>query len=713
MSKFSGVSLTALAVPALLAGLIAAPVAHAADRAALEAPDGGPVPAIIVNGEAGQISPALREGEGRALLDMSLEELLAAEVTSAAKRVQSIGDTAAAIYVIGQEDIANSASHSLSDLLRIAPGMGVYQANGSITSVSARGGDSTYSANMLVMVDGAAIYSSSLAGMFWDQALSPMQDIERIEVIRGPGGTLWGANSINGIINIITRQSVDTQGLRADLRGGVDGQRIELGYGRQLQDDMSLRAYATGLRDRGVDGVNGHTFDNYREAGMFGLRLDAAPSGKDTLVALAEVSGSNYREPRYMLGGASTGYYEYVISEPNNFRTFHTLARWHHRASDRLDFSVQGYFNQFYRTIWGSQLSRDLYDLSVEGHWHPNRRHEFNFGLSGRISRDRLTSGPLVGLRNDAATDRWFNFYLQDDIALLGNALRVTVGSKFEVSNFAGFLAQPALRLFWKAGRHTSVWAGVSRAIRTPQLRERAMESTFPSLQSLPGIPFPVPMLLQYHGQGGTVPEKLTSWEMGLRYSPSPRWMLDVALFYNNYRDLNTATITNQALVGTPGRGFFALVIDATSGNSASGRSWGAEVLIKGRPTGHWMTELSWSFIDMDVQVPAAMRAIVFPLMDAAATTRHQLRWKNGVELTDSVSAGAMLHYVGASNDGRRRPYTDLDLRLTWRPRYNLDLSLVGDNVLHDRHVEMVQTILPTPLVAVPRRIYAEAKVRF
>ena len=706
MKIFAGASLLMLAL---------ATAAHA--QAVSELPADSGMAAEDDGGSTARFNrlDAMRPGdqsEGKALLSLSLEELLASEVTSVAKKPQSSTDSPAAVYVISQDDIARSTAKTVYDLLKMVPGLDVVEATPTLTSVSARGFDSTYSVDMLVMIDGAAIYSSSIAGMFWDQALVPLQDIERIEVIRGPGGTLWGSNSVNGIINIITKQAIDTQGLRADVKAGTTNQRAEFGYARQLSETLSARAYGTYLYDRGLDGTTGHDFTDWRQAGLFGVRLDAAPTTADSVVTLAEIERSTYRDVTNDLV-TSPGYGVVEGTDSEDFRTYHTLARWHHTASNALEYSLQGYYNRFERTIWGSYIARDLSDVSGEGRWRASKLHEFNFGLGGRISHDVLSVGDVARLFDGAHTDRWLNGYAQDELHLVGDALRLTVGSKFEYSNFKGFIAQPSARLFWRANPALAAWGSVTAAARTPQLRERDMEARFPGYRDW-GNGMVLPTIIDFKGVSNATSERLMSYEGGLRASLGPHWLLDITGYYNRYTHLNTADVTSVTPVMMYGVPYtVGMVINAVISDQARGRSFGGEMLLKGHPVDGWTTELSWSYLDLNIYVPPAYAAYASPVLDEGPSARHQIRWKNSVDLSEQLSADASVHYVSPSYDHARAAYTALDARLGWHPRPNLEVALLGANLLKPRTVEFVQALVPSPTVAVPRRVNLEARVRF
>jgi iron complex outermembrane receptor protein len=671
-------------------------------------------PAATVNGVLPAHPELAQEPfNSRQLLSMSLEELLAMEVTSVAKKPQRATDSAASVYVISQEDINRSGARQLSDLFRMVPGLDVNAITPNITSVTARGFASSYSVNTLVMIDGAAVYSSSIAGMFWDQALVPLQDIERIEIIHGPGGTLWGSNATNGIINIITRQSVDTQGTRASTKAGPGLLRSELAYGRQLSDRVGLRVYGSYHYDRGVDALDGHTFDDWRRAGQIGARLDFAPTTQDSIVALAELGKSVFMEPGYMLAMGPTGLSQDVISRRQRYSTYQLLTRWHHTPSQDLDLTAQAYYNRYERTLWGSQMERNLFDASLEGRWRATRMHELNFGLTLRQSQDSLTPGPMLRLLDGHHTDRWLTGYVQDEARLWGENLRLTLGSKFEINNFTPLILQPSARLFWRPGvAGLGLWGAVTGAMRTPQLRERDMQTGFPSLQTIPGIGT-VPMLLVFSGGNQATSERLTAYEAGLRAPLGRLWALDLSLFYNRYSHLNTADTSALVMPGTPNSPFpMGVVLNVNVGDHAHGEARGGELLLKGQLSAQWQVEASWSYNDLTIAVDPGYTALSSSLLPDGQTSPHQWRLKSNLDMTDSLSLDATLHYVSRSKDKTLAPHTDLGLRLAWRPRGNLEVALVGNNLLKTRHQEFVQQLLPFPQVAVPRTLMVEAKVR-
>ena len=666
-----------------------------------------PAPATVEESNTqGQSDAAKDDG----LLGMSLEELLSQQVSSVAKKTRAVADSPAAVTVITQDDIRRSSARTVPDLLRMVPGMEVSEVQSSATSVTARGFTSRFAANLLVMVDGAAIYSTSISGMFWDQALIPLQDIDRIEVIRGPGGTLWGSNSINGIVNIITKQGVDTQGLRANASVGTFDSRGEIGYGRQLSDTLSFRLYGDYRKTKGLDGANGRVGNNDWQGGLAGIRFDYAPTANDSVVALAERSEGRFKE-RFLdvslnplAPGVST------VIQRNRFHSTHVLARWKHSVSSDLDFTVQGYFNNLLRTEFGATIDRDLYDLSAEGRWRASDVHELNFGISGRISRDRIGSTFSLSDPKGSNTDRWVTGYFQDEITLIPNQLRLTLGSKFEENNFTGFEVQPSARLFYRANPNFAAWASVSRAVKTPLLINREMVANVALMKSMPGFPTPVPVLATFTGSSKAQSEVVKAYEAGFRGQIAPGWSYDVAVFYNDYDRLSTGNLISTTPIMAPPIPFpVGVHMNYSVGNSATGNSRGAEITVSGTATSWWKLDLSYSFLDLYVAAAPG----TYALIGDGNSPRHQVRLNSKMNLSERFSLNTQLQYIGETKNGSRPAYTDLDIRAIYVVNPRFELSVVGSNLLKKRRLDYYQDTLPLELVYVPRSALFETRVRF
>ncbi len=650
------------------------------------------------------------EPDGTDLFGLSLEELLSQEVTSAAKKSRRIADSAAAITVITQDDIMRSAARTVPDLLRMVPGMEIAEVQSSATSVSSRGFTSRFAANLLVMVDGAAIYSTSISGMFWDQALIPLQDIERIEVIRGPGGTLWGSNSISGIVNIITKQSIDTQDIRLNASVGTFDIRGEVGIGRQFNDEVGARIYGSYRRTEGLDSRFGSVPDNNWEGGLAGVRVDYAPSRDDNIVVLFELSDGNFMERLVDVSFDPFTPVSSIVALDNVFSATHALARWNHSGGEDFDLTVQGYFNSLSRTEFEAGIDRDLYDLSIEGRWRTSDTHEFNFGVAGRISHDHIENAEALSLPSSTNNDRWLSGYLQDDITLLPDVLRLTIGSKFELNNFTGTEIQPSARIFYRFDPDHAVWASASRAVRTPLLLAREMVGQIDLVREIPGFPVPVPIRTTLNGNPDAEAEEVLSFEAGIRGSLGSGWSYDAAAFYSEYNKLATSTaIAQTPIIVPPIPVPVGIRIDNTITNLGAGTGYGMELLLSGPVARWWQLDLSYSYLDLDLETGPES----YILFGGDTSPKHQFRLNSAIDIGDRLSVDAFVHYVSGASSGRRDAYTDLDIRATYRVSSQVEMSLVGSNLLDGRRLEFFQDTLPLENFYVPRSAYVEARLRF
>lgn len=644
------------------------------------------------------------------LLDLQLDELLAQEVTSLAKKSRPIGQTPAAISVITQEDIRRSSARTVPDLLRMVPGMEVAEIQSSSTAVSARGFYSPFPTTLLVMVDGASIYRTSISGMFWDQALVPLQDIERIEVIRGPSGTIWGSNALSGVVNIITKQSIDTQGLRANASVGTFDTRVEVGYGRLLADNLAVRTYADYRQTDGLDIQTGQTPNSAWRGGLAGVRLDYAPSARDSVVALAEYSRGAFQERQFVPSFAGLEPTLAIESSDNDFSSTHALLRWNRRASDGLDHSLQAYYNQLTRSEFGATVDRTLFDISGDLHWRVNPRHEISLGISGRVEVNRLTNSPAIVLPSESQTDHLATAYFQDDINIVPDRLELSLGSKLEVNNYTGVEIQPSARLLYRPDTNLSLWAAVTRGVKTPILLQRSIVSTIPDRRTLPEFPTPVISLARFYGSENAKSEKVVSLEAGVRGSLSRSWNFDLAAHHSRFSRLASAYPFNQEVIFGPfSPNPVASVLEWQLANQGTGRSSGVEALVDGELTPWWHLEMSYSFLHLATDHPAG----TVGLSEAGPSSPHQVRLVSTIRPVANVSITSSLHFMSRSKDEVRPAYWDADLRATWQVTPQIDISVIGSNLFDARRLEYVQTRLPIEQVYVPRSVLAETRFRF
>ena len=453
------------------------------------------------------------------------------QVTSASKKEQKLSQVPSAIFVITQEDIRRSGAMSIPDLLRMVPGLDVAQINANTWAISARGFNLQFANKLLVLVDGRAVYTPLFGGVYWETLDVPLEDIERIEVIRGPGGTVWGANAVNGVISIITKSAAETRGGLMTGGGGTLAQGFgTVQYGGKIKEDSNYRVFAKYLNNDHLPDLNGQNGEDSWHLFHGGVRVDTKLSPKDSLI----VEGDVYD------GREGSVYVHSILSPPQNLNVQglailsggNVLGRWSHIFSSRRDVTLQLYFDNYDRDGPESDDLRNTFDLDFQNHIFLNARQDLIWGLGYRHIADQ-TAGTIdqAFLPAHFAGDL-FNLFAQDQITLVSDRLDLYVGSKFENDYFTGFDFDPSVRLAWTPSNHRTFWAAVSRASRTPTRRDIGLDA---ALAALPG-PSEVAVL----GNPNMKSEHVLAYELGYRAQPTDSLSLDVAVFFNTYHGLES-----------------------------------------------------------------------------------------------------------------------------------------------------------------------------
>lgn len=652
-----------------------------------------------------------------ALLDMSLEDLLTLESTSVAKKRQRVSDSAAAVYVITQDDIRRSAANSIPELLRMVPGVEVGQQQNGGYAVTIRGFNSRLANSLLVMVDGRSIYVSTLSGTFWDQLMIPMGDLERIEVVRGPGATLWGANAVNGVINIITKHSAAALGISADARTSTRRQETSLSLGGRLDDAVSYRVHGAWRRDKGPQEASGADMSKRWTGIDAGGRLDWEPDAVNAITLQSEYSEGQFDTPFTFVNrdvltpGPVRGQTE------SDFKAWNVLGRWTHKAGENFDLSLQATFDSLDRSEFNG-LTLEWQQVAVDAgiRWKATDTHEFNVGVGGRIMHDKLLGNSvLFSLANPVNTDRWMSGYVQDDITLIPDRLRLTLGTKLENNNFTGFEYQPSARLFFRASNALSLWGGVSRAVRTPSRFERsAVMSVTVLLPGDPQNPYPLPLYTRIRAQAARQPEVLVAWEAGARAKLPDGWALDVSGYYNNYSKLTAIEFASASPIFAPPVPFpVGIQADLEMQGSGKARTWGVEAALSGHIKPWWKVEATWSHFDFKAKASALTGAPPNLLFALEGSPRNQAGLRNSLDFGDRVSFDTQVRYVSSLLGGTIPAYVSGDVRLTYRPSDGIELSLIGENLFKERRAEFTQQFFQAPIAFTPRTISVQARARF
>jgi len=629
------------------------------------------------------------------LKQLSLEQLGKIEVTTASKEPVQATRTPAAIYVITQEDIRRSGASSIPEVLRLVPAVEVARIDSGKWSIGVRGFGSRLSRSVLVLIDGRTVYTPLFAGVYWEVQDTLLEDIERIEIIRGPGGTIWGANAVNGVINIITKSSKDTQGTLLSAGGGsIDQDSVGFRHGGGKGKDFNYRVFGKAFTRAPEFHPDGKEFDRWRMA-QTGFRTDWELHTRDTLTLQGDLYNSDDGE-RVAIATYSPPS-TIIVEQSAELSGGNLVGRWRRVLSAGSDIQLQTYYDRTNRREASFGESRDTFDIDFIHHLTPWRQN-FLWGLGARISSGNVTTVvPTILFIPNHQTDKLFNAFLQDDIPLVGNQLSLTVGAKLLHNIYTGFEIQPSARLLWTPNSSQSVWAAVTRAVRTPsRVEENDLLTGLFSANP--------PTFLRLVGDGKFSSEHLVGYEAGYRNLVKPRFYVDIAAFYNNYDDLLSIEPGTPFAETSPPPLHF--VVPLFLRNGLLGTTYGLEIAPDWTPTPWWRLRGSYSFLHIDLARKAGSLDSSTSASTEGSSPQHQLVIQSSLDLSKKLELDQTFRYVSALPSQGVRAYATGDVRFSWRFASDFELSLVGRNLLQPRHAESAGD--PGPLVGIKRSIYGK-----
>jgi len=626
---------------------------------------------LICFAEPGFAQQPDSSASAEALKKLSIEQLMNLEVTSVSRRPERLAQAASAIQVITQQDIRRSGASSLPEALRLVTNLQVAQVNSRDWAISARGFNSTTANKLLVLIDGRTVYTPLYSGVFWDVQDVPLGDVDRIEVISGPGATLWGANAVNGVINVITKRARETQGLVVSGGGGTELRGFgTTRYGGALGSHVNYRIYGKGwAREPSVlPGGQDATDDWHMEHAGFRLDWDASTINQVTM------QGDLYNG---RISQATAG--DIAVSGGN------VVAKWSHTVSANSAVTAQLYYDRTNRNIpgtFGEDL--DIYDVDLQHATRLGARHDVVWGLGYRLINDRVANSALLAFLPPHVTRQWFTGFVQDEIALIPDRLHVALGTKVEHNDYTGYEIQPSGRVSWRLSPSGTLWAAVARALRTPSRIDREL--------FFPGQP---PYFIA--GGPGFHSEEELAYELGYRHQRGAL-ALSVATFYSRYHGLRSVEQVNPP---TPSPAVIA--------NGQYGESYGAEVTADYLITKGWRVRAGHT----------ELRIHIWPNPGSTDTTRgasesqtpdRQFFLFSSLDLPAHLRLDAGMRAIDDITRQQVPGYAELNAKLTWQPTPQLDLSLVGQNLLHDRHAEFGA---PATRREIERGVYGLVEWRF
>ena len=614
-------------------------------------------------------------------VELSLEELMNIEVTSVSGVAQSWFQSPAAIYVIDHTDIRRTGHQSLPELLRLVPGMYVGRINANQWAISARGFNSRFSNQLLVLIDGRSAYDSLFSGVFWEFQDSVLEDLDRIEVIRGPGATLWGANAVNGVINVTSKSAKDTQGWYfKNVLGNEERSITALRYGGQINKNVHYRLWAKyANRDEFEDTAGKDTSLDW-DLGQGGFRMDIDGADRTTVT----VDGRVYETSR--LGQAvrsaiPPGPSTFTISQGDGYSNGgHILVRVRQDTSEDQSWTLQAYYDRFKLTnVDGVQVRRDTVDLDYRRRHVLDKQHDLQWGLGFRYWDDRTRSGLDTSFRPRSKTNGVTTAFIQDTLTLAADELFLMIGSKFEHNEFTGFEFQPSARLSWTPDDRHTFWGAISRSVRTPSRLDDGLNLT---------ADFFFPAVLA--GDPNAESEDLLAFEVGYRARLNNQISIDTTAFYFDYDDLLIVPPSNVGLLT----------------NAGEAESYGAEIAVTWQATNHWHIIASYSYLDLQMHGPVSNAS-------ETETPEHQFQIRSYYDISKDLELNTTLYYADNVSGQGVPSFFRLDVGLTWRPSPNLELSVWGQNLLDGSHREFNETFRQPLPIEIQRSVYAQVTLRF
>jgi iron complex outermembrane recepter protein len=627
----------------------------------------------------------------RDLTQFSLEDLMNVEVTSVSKKEQKLSKTGAAIFVITQEDIRRSGATNIPDLLRMVPGVEVAQIDSNQWNISIRGFAAAAN-KVLVLIDGRSVYVTTFSGVFWDVIDVPAKDIERIEIIRGPGGTVWGANAVNGVINIITRHSRDTKGGLVTAGAGSKETAAGLAqYGGDIGSQGTYRVFGK------YANVDNSTFSGGQPAvdGWHewhgGLRSDWNLSSRDTLMVSGDLLTT-------AAGGTMTAIFpdapprQAEVNRRLTSTSGDVLGRWDRTLATGSDTSLQFYYSALRRDgEAGTSLSNNTVDIDFKHHLAAGVRNDIVWGLDYRVTTDdvRRVANYAFLINPPHRTDNLSSAFVQDEIRL-SSSVFLTLGTKFEHNSYTGFEYEPSAQLVWTATDRHTFWASAARAIRQPA------RTDFGAQFNVGTVPLPGGgvALATLSGNPDIQAENLYDYEAGYRAQINPRLSLDSTGFLSYYRQLRTTEPQTPFFAADPGY----LVVPLVFGNLAQARDYGVELFATWDVTGRWKISPGYSLLRMTVKRDASSQDPAVEQIPGDSP-QHQIQIRSLLNLSRKVEWDSSLMYVSGLSHLAIPSYVRLDCRLGWRVGESVEISVVGQNLLAPRHLEFFDatgTILHT-----------------
>lgn len=641
----------------------------------------------------------------RKLTELSLEELMQVEVTTVSKHAEKLSAAPAAVFVLTNDDLRRSAALNLPQALRLVPGIQVGAVGAHDWALSARGFADVFANKLLVLRDGRSIYTPLFSGVFWDAQDTVLEDVERIEVVRGPGATLWGANAVNGVINVLSRSARDTQGLLTSVAAGTDPEvRGVVRYGGIVDPQTHYRVFAKHTRYAESELVGGGDARDAARMSVAGFRVDRHGNLSLTLQGDAYTG----REEQVFIVPTRTPPFVGTMAGDIRLSGGNVLARSTHVAPTGTQIVAQMYFDYTHRKSPVFDNLMRTFDFELHGRAAWGSRQEVTMGAGFRTARDSVRNTEVIALTPPRRRMDLWSAFIQDDITIHPERLHLVLGTKFEHNDFTGAEIQPGARALWTPARGQTAWASVARAVRTPSRAED--DVGLRQITSTPGVS------LHVRGDRGMAAEELVAYEAGYRFRLREKVSVDAAVFYNDYARLRTTELDSTALItlmrlanpALPPPGL-PVILTARPGNGMKGSTHGGEIALNTQLTPAWRLRTSYALLLMNLSA-ASNSSDTSSGAIQGRSPRHQASLWSQYEIGRGWQFDCMLRHVDRLPAIHIPAVTELDLRIGWRPADRWELALVGQNLLSPHHPEFAPSSVVTPRTEVRRRAYLEIR---
>ena len=647
--------------------------------------------------------------------DLSLDQLLDLEVISVAKVPEKVTESPASIHIITQEDLRRSGAQNVPEALRMVPGLHVYQIDANKWAISARGYSSRFANKMLVMIDGRTVYSTLFSGVFWDVQDIILEDIDRIEVVCGPGGTLWGANAVNGVINIISKDSADTQGglvsLQAQTRGSGE---ISTRYGGWLSDRISYRFYGKYFNRENFETSSGEDAVDDWHATRGGFRMDMNFTSSNKVTLQGDIyDGKSGESVKYL---SPFPPFTNTVSTNAPVSGTNLLGRWSRTYSDKSEFTLQAYYDHAERDEFFVDETIDTIDLDFQHHLDLMDDLELLWGMGYRYTKGNTAGKETIpgiysySLDPQVREDNLFSAFLQGRIPIGDNRGAVTLGTKLEHNDYTGFEWQPSARVMWNLSENQSLWGAISRSVRTPSRLEHdgdVNSGAFVLYTPQGGLLTFVRLIGNEEAEAETV----FSYETGYRARIKENIFFDLSIYYNKYKNLITGIpigdpfLENSLTVPS-------ITLPIQVGNGMDGETYGSEVSCRWSITNWWQLTGGFTWFHFNaLNMGNSQDARMGFEEDQNANLLFSLA--SCIDLPGNIEVNTNVYAVDSLEELDINSYLRLDLNIGWHPTEQITISAGGHNLFNDSHQEFSNTMDGIQASTIPQTFYTKLILGF